>query len=150
VKKAMIKEFLNTEHTEHAESMLSTITDDNKITGAIINSAIRVHDALGPGLLEKVYEECLCHLLIKDGFHVERQKDLPIEFDDIQMDVGFRLDLVVEKKIVVELKAVEKILPVHEAQVYTYLKLSKLPIGLLLNFNVKLLKEGIRRMVMAQ
>lgn len=143
-----MREFLNIEHTEHTESMLSTTTDDNKITGAIINSAIRVHDALGPGLLEKVYEECLCHLFIKDGFYVERQKDLPIEFDDIRMDVGFRLDLVVEKRIVVELKAVEKILPVHEAQVYTYLKLSKFPIGLLLNFNVKLLKEGIRRMVM--
>jgi GxxExxY protein len=141
--------FFNTEHTEHTEiSMEKSYGEENKITERIINAAIRVHKALGPGLLEKVYEECLCHLMIKDGLRFERQKELPILFEDVYLDAGFRMDFVVEDKIILELKATEKLIPLHEAQLYTYLKISKLPLGLLLNFNTKLLKDGIRRIAM--
>ncbi len=122
---------------------------ENEISNRIIGCAIRVHNVLGPGLIEKVYEECLGHLLVKEGFHVEKQKLLPIFFEDISLDAGLRLDMLVNDSIIIELKAVEKVLPVHEAQLYTYLKLSKKPLGLLMNFNVKLLKDGIKRMVMS-
>ena len=122
--------------------------DINEITHEIIGTAIHIHNTLGPGLLEKVYEECLFHLLLRKNLKVERQLQVPIEFEDLKFDAGFRLDLIVEDLIILELKACEKILPVHTAQLYTYLKLTKKPLGLLMNFNEKLMKDGIKRMIM--
>ncbi len=120
----------------------------NKLTEQIIGAAIEVHRHLGPGLLESAYETCLVYELEKLGLKVERQKALPLVYKEIRLEQGYRIDLLVEDKIVVELKVVEHILPVHEAQVLSYLKLSGCKVGLLLNFQVKLLKNGIRRFVM--
>jgi GxxExxY protein len=120
---------------------------DSDLTEIIIGSAIEVHRALGPGLLESVYEECLCYELGLRGILFERQKSLPLKYKDVRLEAGYRLDLVIENKIVVELKCVEKILPVHEAQIMTYLRLSKLKTGLLINFFTPVLKDGIRRIV---
>ncbi|MFQ5399288.1 MAG: GxxExxY protein [Anaerolineae bacterium] len=120
----------------------------NKLTEQIIGAAIEVHRHLGPGLLESAYETCLVYELEKLGLKVERQKALPLVYKEIRLEQGYRIDLLVEDKIVVELKVVEHILPVHEAQVLSYLKLSGCKVGLLLNFQVKLLKGGIRRFVM--
>jgi len=122
--------------------------EENRLSEKIIGCAIQVHNVLGPGLLEKVYEECMCHLLTKGGIAVEKQKSLPVVFDGMQLDAGFRLDLLVENKVIVEIKAAEKLLPIHQAQLYTYLKLSKKHLGLLLNFNEKLMKHGIKRLIM--
>jgi len=122
--------------------------DENEITGNIIKAAIEVHRHLGPGLLESAYEECLCHELHLMGMSFERQKNLPIEYKGIKLDCGYRLDLVVENKVVVEIKASEKMLPIYEAQVLTYLKLTGLQLGLLINFNCQVIKDGIRRIVL--
>ena len=108
---------------------------------------INVHRELGPGLLESTYEICLAYELAEMGLSVERQKSLPVLYKKVRLDCGYRLDLLVEKKIVVELKSVEKIEPVHVAQVLSYLKLSGCNVGLLINFNVKILKYGIKRLV---
>lgn len=120
---------------------------DSVITDMIIGSAIEVHQTLGPGLLESVYESCLAYELVKAGCSVDRQKPLPVSYKGMELQEGFRLDLLVNDTVVVELKCVEKILPVHEAQLYTYLKLSGKHTGLLLNFYTKLLKDGIHRIV---
>lgn len=120
----------------------------NSITGAIIDCSIRVHKELGPGLLESVYEVCLMKELINEGLSVKRQLNLPVIYKGEKIDIDFKIDLLVEDEVIVELKAVESILPVHEAQILTYLKLSGKQIGLLLNFNTKLLKDGIRRFVL--
>jgi len=120
----------------------------NKLTEQIIGAAIEVHRHLGPGLLESAYETCLAYELEKLGLKVERQKALPLIYKEIRLEQGYRIDLLVEDAVVVELKVVEHILPVHEAQVLSYLKLSGCKVGLLLNFQVKLLKNGIRRFVM--
>lgn len=119
----------------------------NEITEAIIGSAIEVHRALGPGLLESAYEECLCRELVLRGLPFERQRDLPVEYKGVKLDCGYRLDLLVMKLVVVEIKAVERLLPIHEAQVLTYLKLGRWQVGLLMNFNVPVLKDGIKRIV---
>ena len=119
----------------------------NEITGAIIDAAMKVHSVLGPGLLESAYETCLKHELRQRRIFVESQVTLPIVYDGVLIDAGFRADLMVEGQVIVELKAVEKITPLYEAQLLTYLKLSKLKVGLLINFNVLHLKEGIRRIV---
>ena len=118
---------------------------DADITNRIIGCAIDVHKALGPGLLESVYESCLAFELTKSGLRVERQKPLSVVYKGLTFDEGFRIDLLVEDKVIVELKCVEKILPIHEAQIYTYLKLSGNKIGLLINFNTKMLKAGLIR-----
>jgi GxxExxY protein len=120
----------------------------NEITREIIAAAIEVHRALGPGLLESAYEECLCQELALRKIAFERQRPLRVEFKGIRIDCGYRLDLLVERKVVVEIKAVESLLPIHEAQLLTYLKLGDWKIGLLINFNVTLLKMGIRRKVL--
>jgi GxxExxY protein len=117
----------------------------NALTERIIGFCIEIHRALGPGLLESAYEECLCFELASAGIKFERQKALPVEYKGVRLDCGYRLDLVVEGTIVIELKAIERVLPIHEAQLLTYLKLTKLPLGLLINFNVPLLKDGITR-----
>lgn len=114
----------------------------------IVDAAIVVHRELGPGLLESAYEQGLAYELVRRGPKVERQKVLPVTYQELQIDAGYRLDLLVQDRVVVELKAVEKLESIHEAQVLTYLKLSRCRIGLLLNFNVRLLKNGIRRLVL--
>jgi len=119
----------------------------NKISEKIIGSAIEVHKALGPGLLESVYEECLCYELNKSGLTFNRQVQLPVVYKEVKLDLGFRLDIIVEDSVIVEIKAVEKLMPIHEAQLLTYLKLADKSLGLLLNFNVPVLKEGIKRIV---
>jgi GxxExxY protein len=117
----------------------------NLITERIIGTAIRVHRELGPGLLESAYEACLAFELREAGLQIETQKSLPVIYRGVKLDCGYRIDLVIENKILLELKAVERLLPVHEAQLLSYLKLSGLRLGLLINFNVELLKDGIRR-----
>ncbi len=117
------------------------------ITEQILGAAIAVHRALGPGLLESTYEACLAFELIDRGLPIVRQAALPVVYLGVRIDCGYRLDLVVEGTVIVEIKSVERILPVHEAQILTYLKLSGLPVALLLNFNVPLMKEGIKRFV---
>jgi GxxExxY protein len=118
----------------------------NDITGQIIDAAMKVHTVLGPGLLESAYEACLAHELRKRGLKVDIQLGLPIEYDGVQLDVGYRIDLLIEDSVIVELKAVSEIQPIHEAQLLSYLKLSKKKIGLLINFHVLRLKDGIKRM----
>jgi len=117
----------------------------NDLTGKIIGCAIEVHKELGPGLLESTYEECLCHELSLQKVAYERQKELPVFYKGKNLDCGYRLDIVLPNQLILELKAIEKIEPIHEAQLLTYLKLSKIRTGLLINFNVQLLKEGIKR-----
>jgi GxxExxY protein len=124
------------EHTENEESAL---------TGKIIGAAIDVHRALGPGLLESAYEACLVYELRLRKMKVESQKALPVFYKDVMLDCGYRADLIVEDQVIVEIKSVANIVAVHEAQLLSYLKLSDCKYGLLINFNVKLLKEGIRR-----
>ncbi|MDA8189510.1 MAG: GxxExxY protein [Dehalococcoidales bacterium] len=121
---------------------------DGEITEAILGAAIEVHRALGPGLLESTYEECLCHELALRGLTFKRQIDLPVDYKGIRLDCGYRLDVVVEDAVIVELKSVEKLVPVHEAQLLTYLRLSGKKVGLLINFNVAVLKDGIVRRVL--
>ena len=122
--------------------------DLNEITGQIIGAAIEVHRAVGPGLLESAYEACLCHELTLRRVAFERQKPLPVEYKGVKLDCGYRLDLFVEGTVVVEIKAVETIQPIHEAQLLTYLKLGGWKLGLLINFNVPALKDGIRRRIL--
>ena len=120
----------------------------NELTSKILECAYTVHTALGPGLLENAYEECLFYELQQTGLKVERQKALPLVYKDIKLDAGYRVDLLVENEVVIELKSVEVINDVHIAQLLTYLKLSECKIGLLINFNVKSLKTGIKRFIM--
>jgi len=119
----------------------------NEISGAVVNAAMKVHSTIGPGLLENAYEACLLHELKKRGVNVRSQVTLPVHYDGEVIDIGYRLDLLVEDKVIVELKAAEKLLPIHEAQLLSYLKLSNKQLGLLINFNVLHLKDGIKRMV---
>jgi GxxExxY protein len=120
---------------------------ENQLTEKIIGCAIEVHKALGPGLLESAYEECICYELAENGCFVRRQVPLPVVYKGITLDCGYRIDVVVNDLIIVELKTVEKLLPIHDAQLLTYLKLYRKPIGLLMNFNVPVLKDGIKRLV---
>jgi len=121
---------------------------EEKTTEAIIGAAIEVHRTLGPGLLEAVYEECLCHELHLRGLSFQRQLDLPIAYKSVTLQSGLRLDLVVADAVVVEVKAVESLLPIHEAQLMTYLRLSGKRVGLLINFGAPVLKDGIVRRVL--
>jgi len=113
----------------------------------IIGAAIEVHKHLGPGLLESTYEECLCHEFLLRGIRFDRQKLLPLQYKGSHLDCGYRLDIVAENKIILEIKACENIHPIHKAQLLTYLKLSKINLGLILNFNTSVMKDGIVRMV---
>lgn len=119
----------------------------NDITEKVIGVCIEIHRALGPGLLESAYEECLCHELSLTGLRFDRQRSLPVVYKNVKLDCGYRLDIVVENEIILELKTVESLLPVHEAQLLTYLKLTGLTLGLLINFNVPVLTQGLRRIV---
>jgi GxxExxY protein len=120
----------------------------NDLTREVIGAAMEVHRALGPGLLESAYEECLCHELRLREIHFERQKPLPVVFKEVKLDCGYRLDLVVSNAVVVEIKAVEGLSPIHEAQLLTYLRLGGWNVGLLINFNIPVLKNGIKRIVL--
>ena len=132
-----------TESQRHRE-----IGENDPRTGPIVGATIEVHRQLGPGLLESVYEECLCHELHLLGLAFERQVALPVSYKGLQLDCGGKIDLIVEREVIVELKSVEKLLPVHEAQLLTYLKLANKRVGLLINFNVPPLKQGIIRRVL--
>ena len=128
-----------TEHTESTEWLHDPLTE------RVIGCAIEVHRTLGPGLLESSYEKCLAHELMLAKCKFKLQVPMPIEYKRCKLDCGYRLDLLVEDRLVVELKAVDQILPIHQAQLLTYLKIAKLRVGLLLNFNTKILKDGVRR-----
>jgi GxxExxY protein len=119
-----------------------------EITQQIIGAAIEVHRSLGPGLLESTYEQCLCYELSQRGLAFERQVSVPVRYKGVLLDCGYRLDVLVEKAVIVELKAVEKLLPINEAQLLTHMKLAEKRVGLLINFNVKLLMEGLVRRVL--
>jgi GxxExxY protein len=140
------KNTMNHQDTKTPREPIPTETDE--VASKIVDAAFAVHKALGPGLLESVYEACLLYELNKRGLKVERQVSLPVVYDNLRLDAGLRLDLVVEKRVIVELKAVEVLLPVHTAQLLTYLKLSGYRLGLLVNFNSALIKEGIKRIVL--
>jgi len=120
---------------------------ENQIGSIVIDCAIKVHKELGPGLLESTYQACLAYELKKKGLFVEEQKALPVIYDEIKLEVGYRIDILVENKIILELKSVEALNDIHLAQILTYLKLSDRKLGYLINFNVKLLKQGIKRVV---
>ncbi|MEO7924589.1 MAG: GxxExxY protein [Chitinophagaceae bacterium] len=120
---------------------------ENEISTIVVDCIFKVHKRLGPGLLESAYEECLCYELCSTGMKVERQKPLPLFYKDIKMEIGYRVDMLVDSKLIVEIKAVESLNDVHKAQVITYLKLSGCKLGLLINFNVALIKDGIKRVV---
>ena len=120
---------------------------ENQISGIIIGAAIEVHKALGPGLLESAYQECLLYELKERGLKVEKEVSMPIEYKEIRLDHGYRMDLLVENKVVVELKIVEALNEVHTAQILTYLKLGNYKLGLLINFNTKVLRQGLKRYV---
>jgi GxxExxY protein len=131
------------------ENKYTPIPDEiNVISKAVIDAAFKVHMALGPGLLESVYEICLCHEIVKSGLKVKRQVNVPVVYDNIKFDAGFRLDLLVEDKVIVEIKAVDAMNPVFDAQVLTYLKLTNIRVGLLINFNSPVIKKGIKRLVL--
>ncbi len=121
--------------------------NENLLTEKIIGAAIKVHKALGPGLLESAYRECLYYELKKTGLKVEKEKPLPLVYDEVKLEIGYRVDLLVENQIIIELKSVECLNDVHIAQVLTYLKLNNNKLGLLINFNIALLKQGIRRLI---
>ncbi len=123
------------------------VTGTDQITNSIIGAAIQVHRALGPGLLESAYEACLAYELAQRGLKIEQQKPLPVIYNDVKLDCAYRLDLLVEEAIIVEVKSVDRLAPIHQAQFLSYLKLSGLRVGLLVNFNVKVLKDGIRRVI---
>lgn len=117
----------------------------NDLTSRVIGACIEIHRELGPGLLESAYAECLAYELAKAGLHFERQSALPVRYKEVQLDCGYRLDFVIEGVLILELKSVAELHPIHEAQLLTYLKLDKKPLGLLINFNVPVLKQGIKR-----
>jgi GxxExxY protein len=119
----------------------------DQLTQAIIGAAITVHRHLGPGLLESTYQACLAYELRERGLHVKNQLELPVVYKNVRLECGYRIDLLVEDAVIVELKAVDQLLPIHEAQLISYLKLSNQRVGLLINFNVKLLTEGVKRLV---
>lgn len=126
---------------------MSTAEELNALSGRVIGAAIEVHKVLGPGLLESAYEACLCRELESIGIGVERQSPLSVEYKGLLVECAYRLDLVVDKRLIVELKCVEVLLPIHMAQTMTYLRLTALQLGLLMNFNVPVLKTGIKRVV---
>jgi GxxExxY protein len=119
--------------------------NENELSLIVFNDALKVHRNLGPGLLESSYEECLFYELNKSGLLIERQKPLPLIYEDVKLEIGYRVDLLIEKKLIIELKSVDALDDIHFAQILTYLKLSNCKLGLLINFNVTLIKNGIKR-----
>jgi GxxExxY protein len=127
--------------------METKIITENELSKIIVDISYKIHTKLGPGLLESVYEAVLYHELTKKGLKVERQKPIPVIWDDIHLDIGFRSDLIVENKVIIEIKSVEQISNVHPKQLLTYLKITDMKLGLLINFNESLIKNGIKRIV---
>jgi GxxExxY protein len=121
--------------------------DENEISKIIFDCALKIHKNLGPGLLESAYEECLFYELKKCGLRVDKQKSLPLIYEEVKLEIGYRIDIIVENKVIIEVKSVEALNDVHLAQVLTYLKLSDCKLGMLINFNVAFIKNGIRRVV---
>ena len=130
-----------------AKNAKGSIMHENEIAKQILDCAFKIHKDVGPGLLESVYEELLSFEIIKSGLLVQRQVGIPLNYESIKMEIGFRADIIVENKVIIELKSIEAILDVHKKQLLTYLKLSGLRLGLLINFNVNMLKDGIVRIV---
>jgi len=128
--------------------MTALSAETNSLTRDVIGYAIDIHRHLGPGLLESAYEECLCHELKEAGIAFDRQQRLPVSYKSVHLDCGYRMDIVVAKKLLLEIKSVERLIPIHEAQILTYLRLSGYRLGLLINFNSVVLKDGIRRFVL--
>jgi len=124
-----------------------TLLRTNQITGAIIGAAIKVHSVIGPGLLEGAYQACLAHELRARGFEVATQVALPVVYEGHKLEAGYRIDLIVESRVIIEVKSVDAVHPIHEAQLLSYMRLSRIPVGLLINFNVLRLRDGIKRMV---
>jgi len=120
---------------------------ENEIAKIVVDCCYKIHTSLGPGLLESVYEEILCYELKKRGLNVERQKGLPVLYDELKMELGFRADIIVENKVILEIKSLEVLVPVHSKQLLTYLKLTEIKLGLLINFGEALIKDGIHRIV---
>jgi GxxExxY protein len=120
---------------------------ENKTTERIIGAAIEVHRNLGPGLLESAYEECLCHELSQSGLRYQRQVSLPVTYKGLKLDCGYRMDIVVEDSVILEIKSIDEFAPIHSAQLLTYLRLTKMQVGLLINFDVPVLKNGLKRLV---
>lgn len=120
---------------------------ENELSKIVFECGLKVHRALGPGLLESAYEECLFYELMKANVYVEKQKGLPLVYEEVKLDIGYRTDLIIENKLIVEIKAVEALNDIHLAQILTYLKLSKCKLGLLINFNVVLFKDGVKRVI---
>lgn len=120
---------------------------ENELTNRIIGAAIKIHDNLGPELLESTYKECLYYKLSKDGLIVNKEKPMPLVFEEVKLECGYRIDLLVENRVVIELKSVDSLTDVHLAQTLTYMKLGNYKLGLLINFNVTLLKDGVRRLI---
>ncbi len=120
---------------------------ENEISKLIVSSALKVHRALGPGLLESAYEACLFYELKKTGLRIEKQKPLPLVYEDVKLDIGYRVDIIVENKVIIEIKSVDTLSDIHLAQVLTYLRISNCKLGMLINFNVILIKTGIKRIV---
>ncbi|MDZ7758477.1 GxxExxY protein [Rhodohalobacter sp.] len=123
---------------------------ENEISKVVLDCAFKVHSQLGPGLLESAYQECLYYEINKSGLSVQKEVPLPLTYEEVQLEIGYRIDLLVENKFIVEIKSVDSISDVHLAQVLTYLKLSKIKLGFLLNFNVSRLKSGIKRIINGQ
>jgi GxxExxY protein len=120
---------------------------ENELSKIVFDCALRVHQSLGPGLLESAYEECLFYELKKQGLNVEKQKPLPLIYEEVKLDIGYRIDVIVNNKLIIEIKSVEALNDVHFAQLLTYLKLTNCKLGLLINFNVTLIKNGVKRVV---
>ncbi len=132
-------QLLNTERTE-------VFTEDlNTLSGIIVDCAVQLHKKLGPGLLESAYQQALAHLFIKNKIPFEKEKIVPVAMDDLRIDAGYRADFIVNNQIIVETKSVDKLIPLHTAQILTYMKLGRFRLGLLLNFNTPLMKDGIQR-----
>lgn len=120
---------------------------ENELSKIVFECGLKVHKALGPGLLESSYEECLFYEISKTGIYVEKQKGLPLVYNDVKLDIGYRIDVIVENKLIVEIKSVESLSDIHVAQILTYLKLSNCKLGLLINFNTVLFKDGVKRII---
>jgi GxxExxY protein len=120
---------------------------ENELSRVVFDAALKVHQALGPGLLESAYEECLFYEIKKSGLFVEKKKSLPLIYEDVKLEIGYRLDIIIENKLILEIKSVENLNDVHFAQLLTYLKLTNCKLGMLMNFNVSLIKNGIKRVV---
>lgn len=132
-------------HGEHGSTASGRL---NELGGAIVGAALTVHRALGPGLLESVYEHCLAQQLRAEGFQVGQQVPVPVVYDGVKLDAGFRIDILVEHTVIIEVKAIDALAPVHTAQVLTYLRFAERKLGYLINFNTVLLKDGVRRLIL--